>query len=237
MKRLLIFIFFINIFSFQLLAQEIETKEIDEKAQDTIQKKKYYALRVGLDVSKPIIGFTKDEDIAEYELVADFRVTEKWYAALELGFSDKNTIEDYIDFTTKGSYFKLGANYNAYENWVGMNNEIYVGARYGIALFDQTLNSYTPNVYGTYFEGEPIESDTTFDGLSAHWFEFVAGMKVETFKNLFLGASISFNKMLSTKEPENFRNLYVPGFNRVFSNDVGIGFNYTISYQIPISKK
>ena len=38
-----------------------------------------------------------------------------------------------------------------------MNNEIYVGMRYGFALFDQTLNSYTPNVGNTYFPSNTIE--------------------------------------------------------------------------------
>lgn len=43
--------------------------------------------------------------------------------------------------------------------------------------------------------------------------------------------------MISTKEPDGFKNLFVPGFNRVFLNDSGFGFNYTISYLIPIYKR
>jgi hypothetical protein len=31
--------------------------------------------------------------------------------------------------------------------------------------------------------------------------------------------------------------LYIPGFERVFSNDTGFSFNYSISYLIPIYKK
>ena len=44
-------------------------------------------------------------------------------------------------------------------------------------------------------------------------------------------------KMISTKEPSNFKNLYAPGFNRIYLNNMGIGFNYTISYLIPIIRK
>jgi hypothetical protein len=62
-------------------------------------------------------------------------------------------------------------------------------------------------------------------------------MKVETFKNLYLGTQISIKKIISTKEPTNFKNLYIPGFNKVFLNDMGIGFNYSISYLIPVVKK
>lgn len=228
MKKLLIFIFFINIFSLQLQAQE-------EKAVDTVPKIKYNALRIGIDVSKPLISQFND-DLQSFELIGDFRFSKKYYAAVELGYADKNTSEDYLNFTTKGSYIKLGVNFNAYENWKGMNNEILIGMRYGFSSFSQTLNSYTPNAYGTYFEGNEIEVNTEFNDLTAHWIEFVFGMKVETFKNIFIGASVSFNQMLTAKEPENFNNLYVPGFNRVYSNNAGIGFNYSISYLIPFSK-
>ena len=78
---------------------------------------------------------------------------------------------------------------------------------------------------------------TEIKDLNAHWIEFLFGMKVETLNNLYLGAQFSIKKMLSTKEPENFKNLYVPGFNRVFLNDLGVGFNYSVSYNIPIINK
>ena len=73
--------------------------------------------------------------------------------------------------------------------------------------------------------------------LNAHWLEFVFGMKIETLPNLYLGTQLSLKKMIATKEPKNFKNLYIPGFNRVFSNNLGVGFNYTVSYNIPIINK
>ena len=204
--------------------------------QDTIKTKESYGIRIGVDLSKPLNSVFETETKG-LEIVSDFRFFKNYYAALELGFLDKTTNEDYINFTTKGSYFKVGFNYNAYENWAGMTNEIYVGLRYGFSFFDQTLNSYTPNVQGTYFIAETLEPTTEFKDLTAQWVEFVFGMKVETFKNLYLGVSISFNNMISTTDPENFKNLHVPGFNRVFLNNTGVGFNYTLSYLIPIIKK
>lgn len=228
MKQLHILLFFIStIFSITAYSQQ---------TQDTIIVKESYGLRVGIDISKPIRSFAED-NISGLEIVADFRVSNNYYAAVELGYLDKTTNEDYINFSTKGSYIKAGINYNAYKNWIGMTNEIYVGLRYGFSFFDQTLNTYTPNAYGTYFTGNQVEPGTEFTGLTAHWAEFIVGLKVETFKNLYLGASLSLNKLLSTNDPENFKNLHVPGFNRVFLNNTGVGFNYTVSYLIPIFKK
>ena len=85
----------------------------------------------------------------------------------------------------------LGANFNAYENWLDMNNEIYVGFRIWFGAFDQTLNSYTPNVSSTYFPSNLLEQPD-YKGLNAHWSEIILGIKVETFKNLFLSASVSY---------------------------------------------
>jgi len=207
----------------------------NSKQQDTLIKNKY-GLRVGIDIFKPVNTFI-NEDNKGFELVGDYRVSKKFYVAAELGFQENTTEEDYINFTTNGSFIKAGADYNAYVNWLDMENAIYVGFRYGFSTFSQTLNSYTIN-------NDPFLDDISmavngqkFDNLNAHWAEFVLGIKAEILNNLFLGFSISGKKMINTKEPDNFKNLYVPGFNRVFLNNSGFGFNYTISYLIPFYKR
>jgi len=207
-----------------------------QQETDTIKRIEVYGIRVGVDISKPIITLI-DDNYKGIEFIADGRFYKNFYAALELGYDDKTSIEDYMNFTTKGAYVKIGANYNAYENWIGMTNEIYVGARYGLSFFNQTLNSYTPNIYGTYFISETVETNTLYPDLSAQWIELLIGIKAETLKNLYLGFSFSFNIMTTTKEPYNFKNLFVPGFNHVSLNNLGFGFNYTISYLIPYAQK
>ncbi|MDO9261707.1 MAG: DUF6048 family protein, partial [Flavobacteriaceae bacterium] len=157
--------------------------------------------------------------------------------ASEMGYTEKTTSEDFINFTSKGSYFKIGANYNAYKNWLDMQNEIFVGFRYGYSAFSQTINSYTIHQKGFYFDEYFVDNPTKYDNLTAHWAELVVGIKVETIKNLFLGASVSFNSLIKTNDPENFENLYIPGFNKRNLNSSGAGFNYTVSYQIPLYKK
>ncbi len=228
MKQLHILIFTISI----LITVSVKSQQ----QPDTIKIKENYGLRLGIDLSQPIISLF-DEDSKGFEILGDFRFKKNLYAAVELGFQDKTIQEDFLNFTTKGSYIKVGVNYNAYENWIGMTNEIYAGVRYGMSFFSQTLNNYTINVKGTYFNSNNIEPNTEYTDLTAQWIDFVFGLKVETFNNLYLGASFSIKKMMNTIEPDNFKNLHVPGFNRVFSNDLGVGFNYTLSYLIPLFKK
>ena len=65
-----------------------------------------------------------------------------------------------------------------------------------------------------------------------------AGLKVETFNNVYLGFSLRLNKLLSDSKPDNFDTLFIPGFNKVTDdNTFGSGFNYTLTYSIPLRKK
>ena len=61
---------------------------------------------------------------------------------------------------------------------------------------------------------------------------------LETFKNVYLGLSLRLNKLLSDEKPNNFGNLFIPGFNKVTDeNTFGSGFNYTLTYSIPLKKR
>ena len=225
LKNYTLFVFLI--ISFSVLSQEVK--------KDSVVIKDIYGLRVGIDLFNPARALFNN-DRKSLELLADYRINKKIYAAVELGFLDKNTKEDYMYFTTNGQYIKIGANYNLYNNWLDMDNEVYAGLRYGFSTFKQTINSYTINSSHALPEFQNTES-TEYSNLTANWTELVLGMKVETFKNIFLGASVSFKRMISTKEPDNFKNLFVPGFDRVFLNNGGFGFNYAISYRLPLYKK
>ncbi|MBC8754811.1 hypothetical protein H2O64_09025 [Kordia sp. YSTF-M3] len=217
-----------------------DTEATTAVVSDTIPAKESYGLRVGLDLSKPIRMLLED-DYKGFEIAADFRLTKKFYLAAELGNEQKTVDEEQINFTTEGSFIKLGFDFNAYENWFGMQNAIVVGMRYGYSTHKQTLNSYTVYQTNQHVEGESILTQTPgteFSSLNGHWIEVVAGIKVELYDNIYMGFSLRLNRLLSTKEPENFQNLFIPGFNKVTSDsNIGAGFNYTISYSIPIYKK
>jgi len=219
-----------------LIAVSFTANAQEEATKDSIKLKDKYGLRIGADISKPIIGAFNDK-IKGFEIVADYRITKNIYAATELGYYDRNTEEDYISFNSKGSYIKVGGNINLYQNWGNMSNEVYIGLRYGFSTFSQTLNSYSANFDGTYFDSYLVSPNQQFDGLTAHWAEFVIGLKVEVLNNLYLGSSVSLKKMINQQQPTNFKNLYIPGFERVYLNDTGFSFNYTVSYLIPLYKK
>lgn len=211
-----------------------------ERKQDSVVvpiKNERYGIRFGVDLLK-IARSVYDSDYKGFEVVGDYRLTKKYYLAGELGNENKTTDEDQVNFTTKGTYFKVGFDYNAHENWLDLENMIHLGLRYGVSSFSQEINNYriyNPNPYWGEF---PVtESNAKFDGLSAQWVEVVIGMKTRVFDNVFVGFSFRMNKLMSNKRPGGFDNLYIPGFNRTYDGDFGVGFNYTVSYLLPIYKK
>lgn len=215
----------------------IETSAATTIKKDSIKPKtERYGLRLGVDLFKLSRTFYEKE-YRGIELVGDFKLTRKHYLAAEIGNENKTVIDDHLNFTTKGTYLKIGFDYNAYENWSGMHNMIYVGMRYGISSFSQTLNSYSIYNPNPYFGESPTKIiGTKYEGLSAQWIEVIAGIKVEVINNLYVGFSVRLNNLISNNKPDGFDNLYIPGFNRTYGGNFGAGFNYTISYFVPIFK-
>lgn len=214
------------------------SQESTEKTKDTLIYKQKYGLRLGIDLSKPVRTLI-DDNYSGFEINGDYRLTKRIYLAGEIGTEQRTNITDYLDVTAKGSYFKVGADYNFYRNWLDMENMIYGGIRVGVSSFSQTLNSYT--VYNTdqYYEDPYTSTESQeFNGLSAIWSELIIGMKVEVINNLYVGINVQLKGRITEDIPEDFGNLYIPGFNKVYdSGRFGVGFGYNISYLIPIYNK
>ena len=219
---------------------KVKTKPSSATKTDTIipVKKDRYGLRVGVDLYKLTRGLY-DENYKGIELVGDYRLTKKYFLAAELGSENKTTEDDRLNTTTKGTYLKVGFDYNFYENWLDMENIIGIGMRYGISTFSQELNSYkTYNTYPYWGELPSKTSWETFNGLTAGWIEVVLGVKVKVINNIFVGFSLRMNGLIFDKKPsDNFENLYIPGFNKTYAGNFGAGFNYTVTYFVPLYKK
>jgi len=196
-------------------------------------------LNLGLDLFKPIKS-SSDGDNLNYEIVGDLQLTENLYLAGEYGIVDRIIEDENINFNSSGSFLRIGFNYNMFENWIGMDNSIYLGLRYATSTFSNKIINYTVRNQDSYFSNL-VDNDfqtIEYSGLSGNWIEIIAGLKVETFKNVYLGFSLRLNKLLSDSEPDNFDTLFIPGFNKVTDdNTFGSGFNYTLTYSIPLRKK
>lgn len=248
----------VTLVSFSVQSQEkkpaLQTKPVSA-ATDTVTapiKTDRYGIRIGADLHRLSRSFYED-GFTGFEVVADYRLSKKMYAAGEIGNVNFTQDDPQVNYTTKGSYVKIGFDYNAYDNWLDMENMLYIGVRYGFSSFSQNLNSYkiyqnsnvvpatAPATSSNYFDEVTVNPNQKYSSLTAQWVEFVAGIKAEIFHNIFLGFSVRLNSLISDKKPVasnyNFDNLYIPGFNRTYDGTFGVGFNYTLSYFVPLYKK
>jgi len=234
MKQLHTYLFIISILiSSNILGQE-ETKI---SARDTLPPSEKYGLRVGIDISKLIRSAVNDK-YSGLEIVGDYRFYKDFYLAAEMGNESLVRDEENLNVEGSGSYIRIGIDYNAYDNWYGMQNQIYAGIRYGFSTFDQTLNNYRVFTSSSFFPNEVINNKIESKTLTSSWVELVLGLKVELFGNLYLGANVSLRGTVSEKKPELFDNLFIPGYGR--TNDFsqfGVGYGYSISYLIPFTKR
>ena len=207
-----------------------------QSENDTIYVKNKYGIRAGIDLSKQIRMLT--EEYSGLSLYGDIKIKERLFIVAELG-NDQKTIEtENINSKLSGSYIKTGFNYNLYNNLPGLNNEIYVGLRYSQSLFKNELIDYSIYNKDRFWNDQRILEYKEFDNLKSSWLEFVVGFNSEIKNNLFMGLSLRLNRMLKQDIPENFTNLFIPGFNKVTeNNNFGTGITYSIIYQIPIIKK
>ncbi|MEC3908580.1 DUF6048 family protein [Tamlana sp. 2201CG12-4] len=206
--------------------------------KDSTATKLKYGLRIGADIGK-ILRSSFDDDYTGFEIIGDFRLKERLYIAGEIGVEEKNTVTDYLNITSKGSYLKAGIDYNMYDNWLDMDNMVFAGFRIGASTFSHDLNNFTVYTTNQYWAPQ-FTSDVKqeFSGLTAFWAEIILGIKAELLTNLYMGLNVQLKFLASETVPENFENVYIPGFNKTYdSSSIGVGYSYTLSYRIPLYKK
>lgn len=232
MKKQDILKFFISVAIIILFS----VKNFSQTENDSVVVKNKYGIRIGLDFSKQIRMLT--EDYKGLSLYGDVKIKERLFIVSELGSDEKELRTDNLRSKFSGNYIKAGLNYNLYKNLPGMNNEIYVGFRFATSKFKSEISEYIIYNKDRFWSQDPIFDNIINKGLNANWLELIIGINAEILNNLFMGLSLRLNRMLNQKKPENFTNLYIPGFNKVTeNNNFGTGLTYSLIYQIPIIKK
>ena len=209
------------------------------KRRDRRKGPRTFALRAGLDMIK--LGRTQfEEGYQGVEIVGDLRLNKRLAVAAEVGSEQRKQQTEQINFTTNGSYIKLGVDYNFFNNWKGMDNALFVGFRLARSLHTHTVNNYTLYALNQYLAVDTRDGFLTGEReqLSTGWFEFLFGTKVQLLPNFYAGISLRMHGLLSNKKPQNFGNLYAPGFNRITDdNKFGGSINYTLTYSFPFRFK
>ena len=204
-------------------------------SNDSLKK---FGIRIGTDLQK-IIRSASSQEYNGISLNADIRFKESIFMFSEIGNEKKIVEYSSIDSEISGNYIKLGLQFKLNKDIIGLRNLIYSSFGLGISSFNQTILRY--NIYNIYSDlwGEFTNTDAiNLENLNANWIEIGFGVKTEILNNLFLGIELQLKNLIYQKNKNDIANFYIPGFNRTYeSSNFGTGFNYSLTYLIPIIKK
>ena len=142
MKNKQIYLFIISI----CLSTNMLIGQTESNSKDTLIKKdkllNINKIRFGFDLLKPIASSSEGDNL-NYEIVGDLQLTENIYLAGEYGSVDKLIEDENINFNSTGKFFKSWIlTITFIQNWIGMDNSIYVGFRYGTSSFSNKILNY-----------------------------------------------------------------------------------------------
>ena len=197
------------------------------------------ALRIGVSINDLIRTVATTQD-TRYSFQADLAF-DRFMLVGEYGVAEasqqNNPTFDVAAFSydSQGSFFRVGVDVNLLKDrqtgrYDAADDIILFGLRFARARIDDQLQFQSVNsLWGTTTITQQNE------GLAATWVEMTAGVKVEVFKNIFLGYNLRFKFARSFSDDPTLIPYFIPGFGRS-DREERFGFDYSIFYRIPLRR-
>lgn len=202
------------------------------KGQDTIRYPIHAmeGIRIGFDISKPLLPFMYDNERFGIEASADMHIKGNFFGIAEAGFLridlDRDTAYHY---KSNGVYAKAGIDFNLTKSRIPYNNDsFYAGVRYGFSVFGHEADNVTiPGYYWPDAENQSIPQNT----MSAHWVELLLGIRAEVLKNFYIGLTFRGKFKIVSPKGKNSTPYIIPGYGKG-SSGFELGLNYYLYYNI-----
>jgi hypothetical protein len=179
-------------------------------------------VRIGIDAVA--LGYTFSDDQINSQLVVADIDFYRYFLVAELGRYERTREGANNTYTTKGSYWRIGAEMNFFHGDPD-NSVLSLGIRYGASYFnDKLITSIDDPVFGT--RPEPLENNN----VRADWYELVAGLKVPVWK-FWLGYNARLKFGIDAFNDLQFRPYEIPGYGLGAEKDYW-EFNYFLMYRI-----
>ena len=208
-----------------LRAQEKKTSTAEEQVQPFFQ-----GIYVGADVFG-IANKALGSDIMSTEISLEAHLKNRFFPIVEIGYGSIETTSDETDiyYKTSAPYFRVGLDYNVFHQKPHLPGFFTVGLRYGYSSFSYDIEApalVDPNWGHTSvpFSYQGVKSN-------ASWAELVRGLKANVFDNLYMGFSVRYRSLISTKKHENSDPYYIPGYGQGKSPSYGLTYN--LIYKLP----
>lgn len=202
-----------------------DTTEVEEE----LKKSFYNGLRVDLDIAPALTTFLNKGETYSFEAAVQAELFKKYFPVFEIGFggANKTTTSD-IHFKGNGMFYRLGMDFNIIKSKEEekFRNYFLVGARLGYNY--QAYNVDNVMVGGGLWGDGQLKNYE--QSKSSLWFEIAAGLRVEVFKNAYIGWNMRIRNLITKDKDGEIKPLYIPGYG---TNDEGSvwGFNYLIGYK------
>lgn len=203
-----------------------------QKPNDSIQTKVpfFQGFRIDIDLVPVLTTLLSAGETYSFEGAVQTKILGKYFPVVEAGFAGahKTTFEN-VKFSTNGAFLRAGADFNVLKQKKSekkFTNYFLVGARLGFTTFGYDMNGIV--ITDDYWN----ESRTyNFDNQLAAkvWLELAASLRVEIFRNIYLGWTIRNKNMLTNDKEGKISPWYVPGFGKNASSAWGV--NYALGYQ------
>jgi len=199
-------------------------------AQEQKQGSRVRGPRIGYDLAGLILLYSEPERKI-YTFSVDYEAWQDIYPVMEFGYQNVVLTRDNYRYGSSGIYARAGVDVNLYEyEKPNVYEMFYAGFRYGIGyMTHEAENIVIPD---DYFEGinNGIQE---VNEINAHWVSLVGGIRVELFKNVFMGWSVLANIKLFQIEDVSMVPYNIPGFGDG-NKKTSILFNYSIAYRLPL---
>lgn len=222
----------------KILVDTITGKEfIDSTAiSDRMIPKMTYPLLHSISVSTDIFtpamrAFGQRYGLMEF--AAEVNLHNRYIPVIEIGLGQaKNAPEDnnYTYRSPVSPFFRIGANYNFLYN-SDPGRMFFAGIRYGFSPFKFSVTDISlDNGYW----GESTLFDIPSQSVTAGYFEFLLGMRVNIIGNISLGWTVRYRSIIHESATDVGKPWYIPGFG---SRNTSIGATFSVTYTIPFKTK
>lgn len=213
----------------------------------------YQGMSVKLDLGNTIIELaTSKAKVQSYEIAMNWRLIQRLYPTLELGYAYADANADGAIHHGQGGFARLGLDINGLKKHPESPHALLVGLRLGTALQGYDLTNISLNA--PYWGNTRADYHNLFH--ADCWGEVVAGCQVQVYKGFQMGWYLRF-KVLFTRSAKDYNIMntagsstnnstnttgstyttnisnallpyYIPGFG--YRADTNWGFNYYIAY-------
>ncbi|MDR0811878.1 MAG: DUF6048 family protein [Paludibacter sp.] len=201
-----------------------------ENKKDSVKVRKtwFHGIRAEADLAS-IVKSAISKETYSFEGAAQADVLHKYFPVVELGYAGANHFTNNgINFKTNGLFGRAGVDFkilNQKPDEKPVPHLLIAGVRLGMSPFNYNVsNIQIADNYWNETQTIDLQNNKTFK----IWFEGSASIRVELYKNIFMGWTVRFKGKFAEDKKGQINPWYIPGYG--VNNDSHWDFGYSIGY-------